>query len=136
MNRSHFTMPAILASLLAFSAPAAAESIRLQNVNGYTVIDDSHIVLNGGARRHYLVTLRQRCPGLRFGMEVGLSFPSTTTLHTPFLEYVYTADDFRCFIDTVENVDNLDAARALIDERAAAEDGQEIPMSDGTAEQS
>ncbi|WP_339737028.1 DUF6491 family protein [uncultured Maricaulis sp.] len=125
MNRIHLSIMAALAGLLALSAPAAAERIRLVNINGYSVIDNEHLVLNGGASHHYLVTLRHRCPGLRFGVEVGLSFPSTTTLYTPFLEYVYTRDDVRCFIDTIEPVDSLDAARALIEERAAAESAAE-----------
>jgi len=121
MKRNHITVAAALAGLLALSAPAAAERIRLVNINGYSVIDNEHLVLNGSASRHYLVTLRHRCPGLRFGAEVGTSFPSTTTLYTPFLEYVYTRDDTRCFIDTIEEVDNLDAARALIEQRSSAD---------------
>lgn len=136
MNRFQLGMVAILTSLLTFTAPAAAERIRLQNINGYTVIDDEHLVLDGGARRHYLVTLRRRCPGLRFGAEIGLSFPSTTTLYTPFLEYVYTTDDMRCFIDTIEAIDSLDAARALIEERAAAQEDGETPMGDGVSDES
>jgi len=123
MKRNHITVAAALAGLLALSAPAAAERIRLVNINGYSVIDNEHLVLNGGANRHYLVTLRHRCPGLRFGAEVGTSFPSTTTLYTPFLEYVYTRDDTRCYIDTIEVIDNLDAARALIEQRSSADGG-------------
>lgn len=120
MNRNQVTVAAALAGLLALSAPAAAERIRLVNINGYSVIDNEHLVLNGGASRHYLVTLRHRCPGLRFGAEVGTSFPSTTTLYTPFLEYVYTRDDNRCFIDTIEPVDSVDTARTLVEQRTTA----------------
>lgn len=119
MPRIHFTVAAAIAGILALSAPAAAERLRLVNINGYSVIDSEHMVLQGGASQNYLVTLRHRCPGLRFGAEVGLSFPSTTTLYTPFLEYVYTTDDNRCFIDTIEPVGSVDAARTLIDQRMA-----------------
>ncbi|WP_417471206.1 DUF6491 family protein [Maricaulis sp.] len=125
MNRFHLAIGAALAGMLAFSAPSAADSIRLVNVSGYSVIDNQHMVLNGGPQNHYLVTLRNPCHGLRSGVEVGLSFPSTTTLYTPFLEYVYTRDDSRCFIETIEDVDSVEAARALIEERAAEEEGTE-----------
>lgn len=131
MNRFHLGIAASLAAIVAFSAPAAAERIRLVNVNGYSVIDSEHLVLNGGPRHHYLVTLRSSCPGMRSGVQVGLSFPSTTTLYTPFLEYVYTQDDDRCFIDTIVSVDSIDAARALIEERAAAKAADD--MSDTAA---
>ncbi len=119
MNRIHLGAAAALAGALAFSAPAAAERLRLVNINGYSVIDTEHMVLEGGAARHYLVTLRHRCPGLRYGIGIGLSFPSTTTLHTPFLEYVYTRDDGRCVIDTIEPVESVEAARMLIEQRAS-----------------
>lgn len=118
MTRIHFSVAVAIAVGLALSAPAAAERLRLVNINGYSVIDNEHMVLQGGVSHSYLVTLRHRCPGLRFGVEVGLSFPSTTTLYTPFLEYVYTTDDVRCYIDTIEPIENADAARALIEQRA------------------
>lgn len=127
MPRIHFAIAAAIAGGLALTAPAAAERLRLVNVNGYSVIDTEHMVLQGGVNRSYLVTLRHRCPGLRSGVEVGLSFPSTTTLYTPFLEYIYTTDDARCFIDTIEPVDSVDAARALIVERAEADTTSDLP---------
>ena len=119
MNRAPLALATAIAGVLAVSAPAAAERLRLVNIHGYSVIDNEHMMLEGGARDHYLVTLRNRCPGLRFGVEIRLSFPSTTTLYTPFLEYVYTPDDVRCFIDTIEPVDSVDAARTLIEQRAS-----------------
>ncbi|WP_417484259.1 DUF6491 family protein [Maricaulis salignorans] len=121
MKRTHITVAAALTGLLVLSAPAAAERIRLVNITGYSVIDEEHLVLNGGPNHHHLVTMRNRCAGLRHGVEVGLSFPSTTTLYTPFLEYVSTREDSRCAIDTIEAVESVDAARALIEQRAAEE---------------
>ncbi|WP_417488685.1 DUF6491 family protein [Maricaulis sp.] len=121
MNRTLITAAAALAGLMALSAPAAAERIRLVNISGYSVIDNEHLVLNGGPNRHHLVTMRSRCAGLRHGVQVSLSFPSTTTLYTPFLEYVSTREGSRCAIDTIEPVESVDAARALIEQRAAEE---------------
>jgi hypothetical protein len=114
---------ATIAAALIITGPALAERIRLVNVHGYSVIDDEHLVLNGGASHHYLVTLRQRCPDLRVGVQVATSFPATTTLYTPSMDYIYTNGHMgqRCYIDTVEAVDDLEAARALVAERDAAE---------------
>lgn len=98
--------------------------IRLVNVNGYSVIDREHLVLNGGASRHYLVTLQRSCFGLRSGVQIGTSFPATTTLYTPFMEYITVENgplDERCYIDTIEAVESVDAARLLIEQRAQAE---------------
>ncbi|WP_203292210.1 DUF6491 family protein [Maricaulis parjimensis] len=118
---------ASLSGLTACASTATETSapVRLVNVNGYNVLDREHVLLNGGASRHYLVTLRRRCPGLNFGIELATSFPATTTLHYPMNEYITLDDGMRCFIDTVEEVESADAARALIAERAEAEDSAE-----------
>lgn len=104
-------------------APPPQERIRLVNVNGYSVIDREHVVLNGGARRHYLVTLRHRCSGLRSGVRIATSFPATTTLHPPYIEYIHVGDrvsSMGCAIDTIEEVESVETARTLVAERAAA----------------
>lgn len=118
MTRLRTPILAALAGALALAAPAAAQSIRLVNVSGYTVIDREHLILNGGASRHYLVTLRRPCWGLQTNSQVGMSFPPTTTLHSPHMEYVFTQPDERCYIDTVEQVESWSAARELVDTRA------------------
>ncbi|MCP2670533.1 DUF6491 family protein [Maricaulaceae bacterium EIL42A08] len=95
--------------------------VRLVNINGYSVIDNQHMVLNGGASRHYLVTLRRSCTGLRFGAQVGTTFRSNARVCQPVVEDVITSDGWRCPIDTVEEVESLEAAEALIESRAEAE---------------
>ena len=126
----------IFAALLGFgllAAPALADRIRLVNINGYSVIDREHLVLNGGVSRHYLVTLRSPCPELTGGFQLGMSFPSTTTIVSPHMEYVYPRRTIgmssmdmvqgrRCYIDTIEDVESPEAARVLVEERAAAEE--------------
>jgi|GEM_PF-1493973 len=109
-------------------APPPQERIRLINVNGYSVIDREHVVLNGGASRHYLVTLRHRCSGLRSGVRIATSFPATTTLHPPYIEYIHVGDSISpmgCAIQTVEEVESVDAARTLVADRAAAAEAAE-----------
>lgn len=95
--------------------------VRLVNVNGYTVIDNQHLVLNGGVSRHYLVTLRHSCAGLRFGTQLGTTFDRNERVCRPFVEYVIDADGFRCPVKQVEEVESLEAARELIAARAELE---------------
>ncbi|WP_420431815.1 DUF6491 family protein [Hyphobacterium sp.] len=120
---------AALVAVAAFTAPALAQQdsngegprcLRLTNINGYSVIDRHHVVLRGGASRHYLVTTRHSCPGLNFGARIATTFGETETICPPMVEYLIPDDGFRCAIDTIEAVENVDAARALIDARAAA----------------
>jgi len=109
-------------------APPPQERIRLVHVNGYSVIDSEHVVLNGGASRHYLVTLRHRCSGLRSGVRIATSFPATTTLHPPYIEYIHVGggvSSMGCTIRTIEEIDNVEAARTLVADRAAAAEAAE-----------
>ncbi len=101
-------------------------SVRVVNVNGYTVLDRKHVLLNGGVSRHYLVTLRNRCPGLNYGIELATSFRSTATLYYPMTEFIVLDDGMRCYIETVEEVDSEEAARALITEREDDEDDNNV----------
>lgn len=127
MRRLFKPVLAALAGALAVStigiAPAAAsDSIRLINIRGFSIIDTQHLLLNGAVSRHYLVTLRHSCPSMRFEHTIATSFARTVTLHSPHFEYIYTRDrDIRCYIDTIEQVDDMDAARALLAERAEDE---------------
>lgn len=100
-------------------------SVRLFNINGYSVIDNEHVLLRGGGRRHYLVTLQNECRGLNFGIRMTTSFSARTTIHHPTMEYISGASFGRCYIDTIEEVDDADTARALIENRAEAAEAAE-----------
>ena len=95
--------------------------VRLININSYSVIDRKHVVFRGGASRHYLATLRHSCPDLNFGVRLATSFGENATLCPPVFESITPDNGFRCAIDTVEEVDSVDAARALIEARAEIE---------------
>jgi len=96
--------------------------VRLVNINGYSVIDDEHLVLNGGASRHYLITLQRRCADLRFGIQLRTTFPRNGRVCRPFLESVIAEDGWRCRAEQIEEVESLEAARALIEARAALDE--------------
>ena len=113
---------ALAASTIAIAPAAASDRIRVVNVRGFSIIDNQHLVLNGAVSRHYLVTLRHVCPSMRFEHTIATSFGPTATIQSPRFEYIYTRDqDQRCYIDTIEEVESLDAARALLAERAEDE---------------
>lgn len=97
------------------------QCVYLRNIEGYTVLDDQHVVLHGGASRHYLLTTRTRCSGLRFGVQLGMSFGETERLCRPFLEYIVPQDGWRCTIDTVEEVEDIESAREMVAARAINE---------------
>lgn len=119
----------LIAAALTLSSASGASSIQtddegdprcvlVRGVSGYSVIDDRHMLLQGGASRYYLVTTRTRCSGLRSGVSIGLSFADTARICTPVTEYLIPDDGWRCAIDTVVEVESEDAARALIEQRA------------------
>jgi hypothetical protein len=109
------------------SMPQASESspcVRLVNINGYSTLDDQHLLLTGGANRHYLVTTRRSCYGLEHGMQIGLSFPDTARICNARFEYLVVPDGGRCRIQSIEEVDDASMARRLIEARATQSDGE------------
>jgi len=113
--------PAIAADHHTEGEDDAPRCIRMVHINGYSVIDREHVVFRGGASRHYLATLRHSCPDLNFGVRLATSFGENATLCPPVVEFITPDNGFRCAIDTVEEVDSVDAARALIEARADVE---------------
>ncbi|MBR9825722.1 MAG: hypothetical protein GYB36_07955 [Alphaproteobacteria bacterium] len=123
---------AIAASTL-LTAPGAAQaqspsSVRIGMISGYSVIDNEHLVINSGPRRHYLVTLRRGCWGLRSGTRIGTSFHEHERITMPRTEFILT-ENGRCPIDMIEEVESLDAARAIVEQRTSPEtpDGEASP---------
>ncbi len=100
--------------------PEPPRCVRLVNIHGYSVIDSEHVVLKGGSgNRRYLATLRRSCPELRFGTRLTTSFGANARICHPTMEYI---GGRTCRIEQIEEVESLEAARALINARAQAED--------------
>ena len=53
--------------------------------------------------------------------QLGTTLPRTGTVCSPIGEYLVSEDGWRCPIDTIEEVEDLDTARALVEARALAE---------------
>ncbi|MCH8488955.1 MAG: DUF6491 family protein [Oceanicaulis sp.] len=96
-----------------------ARCVTIRTISGYTVIDDRHLLIRGGPSRQYLVTTRQRCSGMRFGVQIGVSFSANQRICQPHMEYVIPDDGWRCAIDTIEEVHSREHADELIARRAA-----------------
>lgn len=125
------TMLAAAVSAGALAAPALADCVSVRSVHGYSVIDDRHLVLNSGVNRHYLVTTRQQCRGLRYGVRVATSIDGPRTICSPNFEYVMPDNGMRCGVDTVEEVESVDAAREIVAERVAAREAEREARSGG-----
>lgn len=101
----------------------APRCVTIRTISGYSVIDDRHLLIQGGPSRQYLVTTRQRCSGMRFGVQIGTSFTANQRICQPHMEYIIPDDGWRCLIDTIEEVDSREHAEDLIARRAAAAEG-------------
>ncbi len=102
------------------AADEAPACVRVGAINGYSVIDSRHLLLNSGASDHFLVTTRTRCSGMRAGTQIGLSFSDNSRICQPATEFIIPDDGWRCAISTLEEVESEEAARALIEARAQA----------------
>lgn len=99
--------------------PEPPRCVSLRRINGYSVIDDRHLLLRAGANRQYLVTTRSRCNDLRFGSRIATTIDGFGRLCQPIVEFIIPEHGHRCAIDTIEEVADREAANALIEARAA-----------------
>ncbi len=104
--------------------------VRLRAINGYSIIDEAHVLLNGVGRRYYLVTTRVPCPQLRSGFQMVTSFGANERVCKPFIEYITVVGEPRCSVGLIEQVESPEAARALVETRAALEAEEDSQSSD------
>ena len=126
-----------LASVFAVASPAFADTdtekaedaptcVRQSQVNGFNVIDRKHLVLHSGASREWLVTLKNRCQGLRHEHKIAVKGTGIGCLDK-FDQIIVNDNGFvtQCRIDTIEYVEDAKAAKALVEQRLAAEEAKE-----------
>lgn len=100
----------------------------VRTIDDFHVIDNEHVVLRGAGRRYYLATLFSDCTGLRFTESIALTSRTGTICEYGGEYIVFDDTGFRqrCYIDKVERVDDIAAARALVEQREAdAEQGDD-----------
>lgn len=109
------------AALLAAESAAELDAdacLRTNSINGYSVIDDRHLILDGpGTRQTFLITTTTRCWDLDWSFQLAVKSRAPGTCLSNF-DQILTRED-SCFIDRVERVKDLETAKALVAARAA-----------------
>ena len=90
-----------------------------RQVSSFDGLSDRHVYIREGARNYYLLTTRNRCSGLRHANGIGIKDTMSRICDGGFGEIMFRdmGRVQRCRIQTVERVENKDAAKALVAER-------------------
>ena len=89
-------------------------------VRSFDGLDDQHVFVEERSKDYYLLTMRQRCAGLRNAQAIGLKDATSRICNGGFGEVVFRERGIgpnRCRIDKIERVENKDEARAIVAER-------------------
>jgi len=90
-----------------------------RQVNSFDGLSDRHVYIREGVNDYFLLTMRNRCTGLRNARGIGIKDTMSRICSNTFAEIVF--NDMgrvqRCRIGTVERVENKDEAEALVAER-------------------
>ena len=90
-----------------------------RQVNSFDGLSDKHVYIKEGVNDYYLLTMRNRCTGLRDARGIGIKDTMNRICSNSFAEIIF--NDMgrvqRCRIGTVERVQNKDEAIALVAER-------------------
>ena len=102
----------------------AAEKVCIKSdlVRNFDALDDQHVFIQERSRNYYLLTMRNRCAGLRHAQVIALSDTTSRICSGGFGELYFRESGIgrlNCRIDTIEPVENKDEAHAIVDERAA-----------------
>ena len=90
-----------------------------RQVRSFDGLSDRHVYIREGVNDYFLLTMRNRCTGLRNARGIGIKDTMSRICSNTFAEIVF--NDMgrvqRCRIGTVERVENKDEAEALVAER-------------------
>lgn len=91
------------------------ECIYVPSINNFHVIDDKHLTVSTSPRRIYLVTLWNRCFGLKWSHQIAIkSYSSWTCSHS---RDTIITEDSRCIINDIERVESKEAAENIVADR-------------------
>lgn len=90
-----------------------------RQVNSFDGLSDRHVYIKEGVNDFYLLTMRNRCTGLRDARGIGIKDTMGRICSNSFAEIIFSdmGRVQRCRIGTVERVQNKDEAKALVAER-------------------
>ena len=90
-------------------------------VRNFDALSDEHVYIEERARQGYLLTMRNKCSGLRFAKVIGFKDTTSRMCSKGFGEIVHGESGIgrlSCRVDTIEPVESKDEARAIVDEHA------------------
>jgi len=110
----------------------------IRQINGWQSIDNRHVYVSGGGKREkFLLTLFNRCYGVRFAENIALKSRPTSRLCSNGNERLFVLDRIRtehsCLISDVERVADYKAAKQLVSERKAAKVQEKLKQSESEA---
>lgn len=98
--------------------------INRREINSIRPLDDQHVFVKLSASHFYLLTVDSRCGGLRSARTIAISDGTTRVCNDglTLLSFAYPSmAPVRCRIEGIDSVPNMNAARELIESRAAPE---------------
>ena len=104
------------------TASDTRDCVYIHQINAYEAIDDQHLVVKISAARYHLVTVDHGCPGLTVSRYALIREPSTRLCGDgfSFIKFEHpTIGLTRCRILDMEPVEDVDAARKLVESREA-----------------
>ena len=101
------------------SAPEDEVCFNRRNVRSFDGLSDEHVFIEERRKEYFLLTMRNRCSGLRYAQAIGIKDTLSRICSNGFGEIIYrdAGRPRSCRIGTIERVENKDEARALIAER-------------------
>jgi len=94
--------------------------VNVRQINAFGALDDRHVLVKAGSGHYYLFTVDERCGGIKFARSIVIADPSTRVCGNgfSFLSFEHPgAGSIRCRIKAIEEVEDEDAALALIESR-------------------
>jgi len=123
---------AVAAAVLGGCASLTAEEgskakrvcVNRREINTIRALDDQHAFVKVSASRYYLFTVDNRCQGLRLARTISIGDATARVCGDglTLLSFDYPAvGPTRCRIEEIDPVPDMNAARELIESRAAPE---------------
>jgi hypothetical protein len=90
-----------------------------RQVNSFDGLSDRHVYIKEGTNNYYLLTMRNRCTGLRDANGIAIKDTMSRICANSFAEIMFRdmGRVQRCRIGDIERVENKDEAKALVAER-------------------
>jgi hypothetical protein len=127
-------------ALLTLTAPCVADEetdktrtkekvcVNSRGIRSFDGLSDQHVFIEERSKTYYLMTMTQRCFGLRNANGIAIKDTTSRVCSNGFGDIKYRDPGMgirSCRINTIESVESKDQAKALIAERKAAKDKED-----------